>query len=315
MPRNDIVIRSIESGSKRKQTNEVTWLGLAVEESSEALASQLGLKHGEGLTVTLIAPGSAAEKAEFHKNDVLVELDGQMLVLPLQLRKLVQMHAEGDLINLTFYRGGKKQTISVKLGKTKWEEASDLEGQLVPDGLQNFEIQLDGLDGQLKGLNGRLHDMSKSLVRVGLDKGKVDVEVKHAMEQTRKAIQDAVQRSSLDRNSLASAGRELEALARGGVDVDRDATVIVRDKRNSNRTMVQTDDTGSYIIEAGKKTRLTARDKDGKLLFDGEVDTTEQRNKVPKEVWEKVKPMLDQIDAPNGHMLEKDTKDGDKPNP
>ena len=40
---------------------------------------------------------------------------------------------------------------------------------------------------------------------------------------------------------------------------------------------------------------LTAHDKDGKLLFDGEIDTPEQRAKVPPELWEKVEPLLDKI--------------------
>jgi hypothetical protein len=82
---NRITIQTIEPGGKKKQAKPVTYLGLAVKEASEELSSQLGLKPGEGLTVILLAPGSPAEKADFHKNDVLVDLDGQMLVHPLQL--------------------------------------------------------------------------------------------------------------------------------------------------------------------------------------------------------------------------------------
>jgi hypothetical protein len=302
----EIIIQTIEPGGKKKQSKQVTWLGLAVEETSEALSSQLGLKLGEGLTVNFLASGSPAEKADFHKNDVLVELDGQMLVHPLQLRKLVQMHAEGDTVKLIFYRGGKKQTATVKLGKTTWEEASDTEDRSWPGDLQNLDLQLNGLNNGLNGLNGlndlnvQVRGMGESLARVGLDKAKVNIEIKRAMEQARKAIQDAVRHASTDQKSLSSVDRELEALAGSGLDVDRDATVTVRSKRNSSKTMVQTDDEGTYIIEAGKKTRLTARDKDGKLLFEGVIDTPAEREKVPKEVWAKVKPMLDQIVAPIG---------------
>jgi hypothetical protein len=72
--------------------------------------------------------------------------------------------------------------------------------------------------------------------------------------------------------------------------------------------MVQTDDSGSYIIEASAKTRLTAHDKDGKLLFEGLIDTPAEREKVPKEVWEKVAPMFDQIAAPAGNKPKKEGK-------
>jgi hypothetical protein len=304
-----ISIQTVEPDGEREHGKVVAWLGVAVEEASEALSSQLGLKPGQGLTVTMVASGSPAEKADFHKNDVLVELDGQMLVDMHQLRKLVRMHAEGDKVELTFYRGGKKQTISVKLAKITLEASNDdTEATPMPGDLQDLQLQL-------KSLNGDLRSMSGSLARAGLDKGKVDLEVKRTMEQTRKAIQDAVRHaSSIDRKALTSVDKELEALARDGVDVEKDGTVIVRNKRNSTRTMVATDDNGTYILEAGAKTHLTARDKHGKLLFEGEIDTPAEQEKVPKEVWEKAKPMFDQIAAPNGNEPKAEDKSGEKPN-
>jgi hypothetical protein len=308
---NQITIQAFEPEGKKKQARESAWLGLAVEESSEALSSQLGLKPGEGLTVNFIAADSPAAKADFHKNDVLVELDGQMLVHPLQLRKLVQMHAEGETVKLTFYRGGKKQSASVTLGKTTWDEASDMDYKSAPGDLQNLQFRLNGLNGELRG-------MGESLARAGLDKGKMDIEFKRTMEQTRKAIQDAVRQASNAAghasNNLAAVDRELETLARDGVAVDKDATVIVRNKRNSVRTIVQTDDDGTYIIEANAKKHLTAHDKNGKLLFDGEVDTPAEQEKVPKDVWEKAKAMLDQIAEPMGSEPKAQGADGEKPN-
>jgi hypothetical protein len=304
-----ITIQTVEPDGKGHRGRVVAWLGLAVEEASEALSSQLGLKRGEGLTVTLLAEGSPAAKADFRKNDVLVDIDGQMLVYPLQLRKLVQMHDEGDTVKVTFYRAGKKETVSVKLGKTTWEEASDTEGTTLPGDLQNLGLHLKGLNGDMRG-------MTESLALSGLDKAQVRMEVNHTMEQTRRALQDAVRHaSSIDRKSLNSAARQLEALARDGVDVDKDATVIVRNKRNSSRTMVETDDNGTYVIEAGAKTHLTARDKHGKLLFEGEIDTPAEQEKVPKEVWEKAKLMLDQIATPSDKEPKVEDDSGDKPKP
>ncbi|HEV7926074.1 MAG TPA: PDZ domain-containing protein [Verrucomicrobiae bacterium] len=295
--------QAAEADGKKKESKRVTWLGVAVGEAPEALSSQLGLKPGEGLTICILASGSPAERADLHKNDVLVDLDGQMLVHPMQLRKLIQMHTEGDSVKLTFFRGGKKQTTTIKLGTTTWDEAANTEGTAWPDDLQHLQFKLNGL-ADLKGLqglddlDGHLRGVRAALERVGLDRGQVNLEVKHTMEQTRKAIQDAVRNASTERRSLAAVDHKLEALARAGVDVDRDATVVVRSNHNSSRTIVQTDEDGSYIIEAGAKTRLTAHDKEGKLLFEGEIDTPAEREKVPKAVWEKVKPMLDQIVAP-----------------
>jgi C-terminal processing protease CtpA/Prc len=103
----------------------------------------------------MVASGSPAEKADFHKNDVLVELDGQMLVDMHQLRKLVRMHAEGDKVELTFYRGGKKQTISVKLAKITLEASNDdTEATPMPGDLQDLQLQLKSLNGDLRSMSG-----------------------------------------------------------------------------------------------------------------------------------------------------------------
>jgi hypothetical protein len=299
-----ITIQTIEPSGKKKQSKPVTYLGVAVQECPEALSAQLGLKPGEGLTVILLAAGSPAQKADFRKNDVLVDLDGQMLVHPLQLQKLIQMHTEADPVKLTFYRSGKKQIVTVKLGKTMWDESAETDDQPWPCDLQSLQLKLSSmknLEGlnNLKVLDDQLNGMGESLERVGLDQTKVNSEVKLAMEQACRALEDAVRHASTDQTSLASADHELEALARGGLAVDRDATVTLRSRHNSNRTIVQSDDDGSYIIESGARTRLTVHDKDGKLLFRGHIDTAAEREKVPKQIWEKVKPMLDQIVAPS----------------
>ncbi len=285
-----IVIQTIEDDGLGKHGREVAWLGLGVEESSEALSSQLGLKRGEGLTVGFLAAGSPAAKADFRKNDVLVELDGQMLVHPMQFRKLVQMHSEGDPINLTFYRGGKKQTISVKLGKTNWDEAEIKADPAAAAGLENLNIQIDSLNGDLSGL-------SQSLASAGQDKHGGNAEIERTLRLTRKAIENATRRTTTTQKLLSNDDQELEAVAREGVDVDKDATIIVRNKRNSNRALFQSDVSGDFTIEAGAKIHLTARNKSGKLLYDGDIDTAAEQNKVPKEVWEKVEPMYDKIIA------------------
>src|SRR5580692_8246655 len=117
---NKLIIRDIESSSGMKNAKPVTWLGVSVSETTDALASQLGLKPGEGLVVSYVCPDSPAAKAAVLPNDVLVDLDGQMLVHPIQLRKLLQMHAEGETVKLTLFRSGKKQTLPATLGLTTW---------------------------------------------------------------------------------------------------------------------------------------------------------------------------------------------------
>lgn len=290
-----IIIRTVggDAQAEAGTGKEMAWLGLSTEESSDALASQLGLQPGEGLLVTYVATNSPAAKANLQKNDLLVELDGQKLVLPAQLRKLVQMHKEGDELDVTYYRGGKKQDTTATLGKTKaglglFGDTGSL------DGLKQLRFQLKDL-ASTDGLKAHMDELRQSLAHAGVDRENIQIEVRRGLDQARKALAEAMAQVHENRRGAHSANQALEELARSGVEVDKDATVTIKSRNEAVRTIVKTDDTGTYVIVANPKKRLTAHDKDGKLAFDGEIETSEQQEKVPKGVWEKVQPMIEQL--------------------
>jgi membrane-associated protease RseP (regulator of RpoE activity) len=257
---------------------EVTWLGLSTEEVSDALTSQLGLKPGEGLVVAFVAPDSPAAKAGIQKYDVIEELGDQMLVDPAQLRKLVQMEKDGDTVQLTLYRGGKKQTVSATLTKRT-------------EGWGMLSAQ-SGEGGELSELALSVADMNKQMI----DKKMLNAEVQRNMEEAREEIQEALRQSA----QASRAARSIAPVAPlppipPMVDVGNDATITVTKDGDSVKTIVRSDDTGVLVIVASPKKHLTAHDEDGKLLFDGEIETPEQQQKVPAELWEKVQPLLEQI--------------------
>ena len=121
---------------------------------------------------------------------------------------------------------------------------------------------------------------------------------KRAMEDARRAMERALREHPEEMKALASEKNDLTELADKGISVDDDTSIVVKKDLKNARSIVTTDDSGTYIIVADPKKRLTAHDRDGKLLFDGEVETPDQQAAVPKAVWEKVKPMIDQLGAP-----------------
>ncbi|MGA2867316.1 MAG: PDZ domain-containing protein [Verrucomicrobiota bacterium] len=289
-----IVIEAIEPDSGNKAAKEVAWLGLSTEETPDALASQLRLNSGEGLVVTYVAPDSPAAKAGVEKNDVLVQFGDQLLVHPAQLRKLVQMHKEGDTLKLALYRGGKKQSLSATLGKTTRGSGLLLGEDVLQGPLEDLPRQLSDLKiGE--NIRQQMKAAREAMARAGVDKEKIRVEVERSVEEARKALQELSRHLTNAQSAFGPAAKFLEELARGGVDVEKDATVVVKNDRQSVKTIVTADDTGIYVIVANPKKRLTAHDKDGKLVFDGAIETPEEQAQVPKEVWEKVKPMLDKM--------------------
>ncbi len=297
-----IKIESIEPDREKTTAREVTWLGVATEETSDALASQLGLESGQGLLVNYVEPESPAAKAGLQKHDVLVELGDQMLVLPAQLRKLVQLKKEGDTVKLVLHRGGKKQTVSAKLAK-RTENFGMLHGDLFLDG-DRPELGLAFADGkigdrvreEIKIRHGPFGGGSgSSSFGAGFDKKTVNIEVQRHMEEVSKAIQEAMRHSPHAKGLFGPDARNLEQLARGKMDVEKNASVTLKKGGGSVKTIVKSDDSGVYVIVANPKKYLTAHDKDGKLIFDGPIESEEQKEKVPADLWKKIKPSLEEI--------------------
>lgn len=94
---------------------KVTWLGVAVTDISEDLASQLPLPNGVGLLVRQVTDGSPADRAGLRANDLISQLDQQLIFNVLQFRSLTRTFKAGEEVEVTYYRKGKKHTTTAKL--------------------------------------------------------------------------------------------------------------------------------------------------------------------------------------------------------
>src|SRR3989442_2716082 len=150
-PEKKVVVKVVSDEEEdARPAKDRIWLGVGVDEASEALADQLGLDPGVGLVVTHVSADSPAAKAGLKKNDVLIDLEGQSLVHPAQLRKLVQARKPGDKVKLVFYRGGKKQTESATLEKAPARFGLFDDGGKSSEDMQHLEMALR----ELRGLPG-----------------------------------------------------------------------------------------------------------------------------------------------------------------
>jgi hypothetical protein len=295
--RKGIIIKAIEPDGHLKGLHEnTTWLGVSAEEASEVLSSQLGLDRGVGLVVNYVTPDSPAAKAGLQKNDLLVEFEGQSLVVPGQLRKLVQARKEGDEVNLVYFRAGKKETATVTLGKGHGGLELFGEGK-------NFEFDLHGLrqgleDLPIRGaLREQMQALRESLGNLKIDQKKVQEELRRSLEEARRAVERALKDTTEGAKAgMGPADKALKELERSEVFINKNPSVTVRSSGNSVKSLVKSDESGTVVIVWSPRPHLTAHDKAGKLLFDGEIATEEQREKVPRNLWERVEPMLDEMD-------------------
>lgn len=126
-------IKVITDSNAVKPTR-VTFLGVAPEELSEDVASQLPID-GSGLLVRTVIPDSPAAAAGIQKNDVLLRLDDQILSAPKQLQKLVASRKAGESVRITYFRRGQRGEMEVKLADH--EELADAK----------FDVFLDSNQG------------------------------------------------------------------------------------------------------------------------------------------------------------------------
>lgn len=306
----------IREGAGREAEPEArAWLGVAVEETSEALSEQLGLSPGVGLVVLHVSPDSPAAKAGLKRNDVLAALAGHPLSHPAQLRRLVQARAPGDAVELVFYRGGKRQTVEVTLGKAplsidwpgapagpspsralRWGDAWDDLLKQLREQWKRFSTEPgDRLQQEIeRSLEQARQALEEATRRISQAQPRIQADIERSLEQARKAVEDAIRQMTNAWGSLRLPGGPLQDLLRGGVRVDKNAEVSVRTKADSSYTLVKSGDWGTIIL-TGPPARLTARDKHGTLVFEGEIETPEQRAQVPPEVWQRVAPLLDEM--------------------
>ncbi|MGG3999310.1 S1C family serine protease [Anoxybacillus kestanbolensis] len=72
----------------------------------------------EGVAILQVVPGSPAAQAGLREFDVIVALDDEKIADVIELRKhLYNRKQIGDTMKVTFYRDGKKKTVTLKLAK------------------------------------------------------------------------------------------------------------------------------------------------------------------------------------------------------
>jgi membrane-associated protease RseP (regulator of RpoE activity) len=87
-------------------------LGAALETPSDALANQLNLPQGQGIVLKNVPADSAAGKAGFQANDILLELGGKTITRnPAEFDKTVESIKADTAVDAVVLRKGEKTTV------------------------------------------------------------------------------------------------------------------------------------------------------------------------------------------------------------
>lgn len=123
IPSNDVVkiIKQLEENGKVNRPA----LGIRMANLSELSTNfifQLKLPDEvtAGIVVAYVQDNMPAS-GKLEKYDVITEIDGEAVTSSSDLQSILYGHNIGDSIKVSFYRDGKKQTVSIKLDKTTQE--------------------------------------------------------------------------------------------------------------------------------------------------------------------------------------------------
>jgi hypothetical protein len=280
---------------------EVAFLGLLSSDLSPVVSQQLGLSHNLYLSVARVIPGSPADKAGVKQYDILMRLDDQILVNQGQLVELVRSCEVGQPVSLIILRRGKEKTLKVKLGRMKkragtrsFNQAKEFDkGLLFPDATILEDRFRKQIERHMRPL-GQGNRFPEPISPEVMERFDADGDGKLSPLERDKARDEGALRKvepnlglNFDFGSSPNLQKMLrDAHKRGGASSWSSVSGSAKTK------IVNSDVDGSYEFtsEDGKK-HFRVISLDGEVLFDGPVDTEEERAVIPGGLLERLESL------------------------
>ena len=167
-----------------KEDGKVTrgWLGVMIQKVNQDLADQFHMERPIGALVGEVAPDGPADKAGIKSGDIIVEYGDREISQMNMLPALVAQTAVGEKVQVTFFRDGKKKTLTVIIAKLKEDEfleaGTESESRLgitvqdlTPDLAKSLEIE------EVSGILVTEVSMDSPASRAGLRRGDLILEI------------------------------------------------------------------------------------------------------------------------------------------
>jgi hypothetical protein len=267
------------------------FLGVITSPVSPALGAQLGLPEGFGLLVDEIVDESPAAKAGLQRHDVLKLLNEQQLVDPNQLAALVRAAGKDAQVAITFFRAGKEEKVTVQVGERMMPDRRPLLPNLddIRRNLQDWDgslrDKLRPLQDRMREFNDRMRDfqvrMREWQKNPNAGPAPAPPEAPETPESPR--APKGPKPADILRETRPGGAAEIKAISNGKATTWNTAQARV----------FYSDDNGEIVVSSlnGKRT-LVAKNKDGKIEFEGPIDSDEQRRALP----EHLRKRLEKID-------------------
>jgi hypothetical protein len=272
-----------------------------LSEKIRAEHAQAAIPAGIGVLVGFVDPtGPAAGKIE--EGDILTRFDDQILVNASQFQSLVRLRKAGDTVKLTLVRGAEVQVAEVKLeGRipkafvTRPATPRAATGVVPatptpPPGSGasgRTSITINGQPIEIDVTGGKSQAGHGQVIVIGPNNQQLPPEVLKRLEEMRARGLPIPQ---LDQPGLGVGGSVTVAPGGTTQSFSKSFSFSLGSTTGGSSSSMAADQDGTVSLEEkdGKK-HATIKDPAGKVVFEGEVTTPDQRAVLPEEVRRRLK--------------------------
>ncbi len=102
------------------------WLGVRIQSVTDEIAESLGLDKPRGALVASVNEQGPAKESGIKAGDIILSINGQAIKEMKMLPRIVAENDVGAEVKITFWRDGKEQTATVKIGELEKAEESGI---------------------------------------------------------------------------------------------------------------------------------------------------------------------------------------------
>ena len=279
-------------------SEQTTYLGIHVTPVEPGLVWYLGLPDRFYQSVQYVAPDSPAAAAGLKEHDILQKVNDQLIINFKQLHVLIRSKKAGEKVKLTVLRQGSEKQLDAKLGSRDVASASPAGAH--GSAIYGYIPTPDGKKLELSFHPDHPHDLPKEVrehIEEELKKhhpiphGKGDKNYIRKLpgnipDDVRKLIEEQMKKSKKggidfywhgDKKDQIPHKHEGESKKSEGKKHSSSNSTVTRTVKASGKGELHYEKTNGLEI-------LKAVGPDGAVLFDGPINTPEEKAKVPAEM-------------------------------